>query len=110
MSLRTTYTGTLDAKLAEAREAGRDWVLTTNVAAITSAITSAASSGKKSFTYTASAAFQPTDLRLLGPLWEAHKTGILQALAEEDLMFNEVSVELNTSDQTQTQIDVNFDF
>lgn len=110
MSLRTDYTGALDTKLAAARDAGRTWVLTTNIADLTTAMTNAANSGTKEFTYTAGATFQPSDLRLEGALWEAHKTGILQALAEQDIMGNEVTVELNLSDQTQTQIDINFKF
>ena len=110
MSLRTDYTGALDAKLAAARDAGRTWVVTTNFSDIQTEMVAAANSGKKSFTFTAGATFQPADLRLLGSLWEAHKTGILQGLAEEDLMSNEVAVELNTSDQTTTRIDIKFTF
>lgn len=44
MSLRTDYTGALDTKLAAARDAGRTWVLTTNIADLTTAMTNAANS------------------------------------------------------------------
>jgi len=110
MSLRTTYTGALDTKLAEARDAGRTWVLTTNLADITTEMTSAANSGIKEFTYTQGATYQTADLKLLGCLWEAHKTGILQGLAEEDLMGNEVTVSLNTADLATVKIDLKFKF
>lgn len=110
MSLRTDYTGALDAKLAEARAAGRTWVLTTNLADISSSMAAAAASGVKAFTFTASASYQPNDLKLLGALWEAFKTGIEQGLAEEDLMGNELTVSLNTADASNTKVDVKFDF
>ncbi len=110
MSLRTDYTGALDTKLAEARAAGRTWVLTTNIAALTTALTSAADSGIKEFTFTEGATFQTADLKLLGCLWEAHKTGIEQGLAEEDIMGNEAAVSLNTNDAAITQIDIKFTF
>jgi hypothetical protein len=73
-------------------------------------MTAAANSGIREFTFNAGATFQPVDLRLEGALWEAHKSGILQALAEEDIMGNEVTIELNTSDQQSTSIDINFSF
>lgn len=110
MSLRTNYTGALDSKLAEARAAGVTAVATTNLAAITSAMSAAAARGQKKFTVNFSVSYQPADLRLLGPLWEAYKTGVLQALAAEDLMGNEVTVSLNTSDQLATSIDLKFQF
>ena len=110
MSLRTIYTGAIDTKLAEARAAGRTFVLTTNLADITTAMTNAANSGIKDFTYTEAVAFQPADIRLEGCLFEAFKTGVLQGLAEEDLMGNEVTVTLNISDATTTRIDIAFKF
>lgn len=115
MSLRTTYTGALDSKLAEARAAGRNVVIDSGnepnpVAALTAALTAAANSGKKSFTYTASVGFQSADIRTGGNLWEAYRTGILQGLAEQDIMVNESDVVLNLTDQQTTQVDINFTF
>ena len=110
MSLRTNYTGTLDTKLAEARAAGLTAVATTNLAAITSTLQAAANRGQKSFTANFTATYQPADLRLLGPLWEAYRTGVIQALSDEDIMGNEVTVSLNTSDQLATSIDIKFKF
>jgi hypothetical protein len=70
----------------------------------------AAARGQKKFTVNYSVSYQPADLRLLGPLWEAYKTGVLQALAAEDLMGNEVTVSLNTADTLATSIDLKFQF
>jgi hypothetical protein len=110
MSLRTDYTGSLDTKLAEARQAGRDFVLVTNLAAITSGMASAAAQGKKAFNLNFGVSYQPQDLRLEGPLWKAYSSGILEGLASEDVMNNEVTVKLNTSDSLNTSIDLDFDF
>ena len=110
MSLRTTYSGALDAKLAEARAAGNTSVLVTNLATITSAMTAAANAGKKKFTVNIPATYQPADLRLLGFLWYAYQTGIVEALASEDIMMNEVTVALNTADQLDTSVDLKFQF
>jgi len=110
MSLRTGYTGTMDAKLAQARQAGHDFVTVTNLAQITTDMAIAAAQGKKVFTLNYGASFQPDDLRLLGPLWEAYKSGISEALSSEDVMQNEVIIELNTSDTVSTSVDLNFSF
>lgn len=110
MSLRTDYTGALDTKLAEAREAGRTFVVADNLAAISAALVAAANQGEKEFTFTQTLSYQPQDLRLLGPLWDAFKTGMYQGLAEEDLMQNEATISLNTSDQLSTKVDIKFSF
>lgn len=110
MSFRTTYTGALDTKLAEARAAGQTFVVTTNTAAINTGLTDAANKGQKKFTLTYSVSYQPSDLRLLGPLWEAFKTGVEQGLASQDIMGNEVTVKLNTTDNLATSVDLVFTF
>lgn len=110
MSFRTTYTGALDTKLAEARAAGSTFVVTTNAAAITAGLTDAANKGQKKFTLNYGVSYQPSDLRLLGPLWEAFKTGVEQGLASQDIMGNEVTVKLNTSDNLSTSVDLMFQF
>jgi hypothetical protein len=110
MSFRLTYTGTLDVKLAQARQAGSDFITVTNVSAITAGLTAAASSGKKSFTLTFSVSYQPADLRLQGALWDAFKTGCEQGLAAQDIMGNEVTVALNTTDLSNTSVDLKFAF
>jgi hypothetical protein len=110
MSFRTTYTGALDTKLAQARQAGSDFISVTNAAAITTGLTDAANKGQKKFTLNYSVSYQPSDLRLLGPLWEAFKTGVEQALASQDIMGNEVTVALNTTDNLSTTVDLKFTF
>jgi len=110
MSFRTTYTGALDTKLAEARAAGQTFIVTTNIAAINTGLTDAANKGQKKFTLTYSVSYQPSDLRLLGPLYEAFKTGVEQGLASQDIMGNEVTVKLNTTDNLATSIDMLFTF
>jgi hypothetical protein len=110
MSLRTDYTGALDTKLAAARAAGLSFITVDNLADITTQMTAQANKGVKKFTLTFATTFQPDDLRLEGCLWEAYKSGILQGLAAEDIMGNEVGVELNTSDTVSTRVDLNFSF
>jgi secreted protein with Ig-like and vWFA domain len=110
MSLRLTYTGALDTKLAQARTAGSDFVGVDNLAAITTGLSAAAAKGQKKFTLNYPVSYQPADLRLLGPLWEAFKSGVEQGLAAQDIMGNEVVVKLNTSDQLSTSIDLSFSF
>ncbi len=110
MTLRTDYNGALDTALLASRAAGKTWVITTNSAAITTALVAAGTAGKKVFTFTAGADFQPADLKLLGTLFEAHKTGILQGLAEQDVMNNEVTVSLNTAYASTVKIDLYFTF
>lgn len=110
MSLRTNFTGTLDSKLADARTNGYTAVTVTILADLTTQMAVAANRGMKKFTYTFVATYQPADLRLLGPLWEAFKSGVEQGLYSQDIMGNEFNVVLNTSDQLSTGIDLNFDF
>jgi hypothetical protein len=115
MSLRVTYTGALDAKLAEAKLEGRKLVIDENnepnpVSGLADALQVAASQGKKEFTYNVSAGYQSEDLRLLGPLWEAFKTGVIQGLSEQDILVSEADVVLNTGDQMATSVDIVFKF
>jgi hypothetical protein len=110
MSLRTTFTGAYDTKVAQARQAGYDAILTTNLVALTAAMTGAANQGLSAFDYDYTASYQPTDLRLQGNLWEAYKTGTMQALASENIMFNEVTVSLDLSDSINTVVVLSFVF
>jgi hypothetical protein len=110
MSLRTDYTGTLDTKLAEARAAGLSFVTVDNLADITTQMAAQANKGVKSFTLTFTVTYQPEDLKLLGPLWSAFQSGVLQGLHSEDIMANEVAVSLNTSDTVTTRVDLAFTF
>lgn len=73
-------------------------------------MTNAANQGLSLFSYNYIASYQPTDLRLKGNLWEAYRTGILQALASENIMFNEVAVTIDLSDSIITTIVLSFIF
>jgi len=110
MSLRTDYTGALDVKLAAARTAGYDFIITDNIADISTQIVAQADKGVKTFTLTFATTFQPDDLRLEGCLWDAYRSGVQQGLYEQDIMANEVSVSLNTSDTVSTRVNLNFTF
>lgn len=110
MSLRTNYTGVLDSKLSEARAAGNTFIVTTNLASITSDMAIEAGKGKKSFTLSYSVSYQTDDLRLKGPLWEAFKSGISQGLSSEDIMGNETVIALDDSDTSITRIKLTFSF
>lgn len=109
MTLRSDYGGALDTALLTARDAGTALIVTSN-ASISTQMQAAAAQGKKEFTITLSVSFQPEDLRLEGSLWEAFKTGVEFQLAQEELYSNEVSVELNTSDTMNLQLDLSFNF
>lgn len=108
MSLRSSYGGALDAKLVQAREAGRAFVLVTYLADITTDMEAAANQGKRSFILNYGVTFQPLDLRLLGPLWDAFKSGVTEALISEDIMLSEFDVKLNDSDTVSTSVDIVF--
>ena len=110
MSLRTDYTGTLDAKLAAARAAGLSFITVDNLADLTTQMEAQANKGVKTFTINYTLSYQPDDLRLNGPLWEAFKSGVEQGIFSEDVMGNEVAVALNTSDNVITSMDLNFTF
>lgn len=110
MSLRTTYTGSLDSKLAQARQAGYDAIMVTNLAFITTELTNAANKGLTEFDVTYTVSYQPNDIRLKGNLYDAYRTGILQAFASQDIMNQEVSVELDTSDSVITLVVLSFSF
>jgi len=110
MTLRTSYSGSLNTKLAEARQAGNDLIAVTNLAAITTAMGTAAGRGQRTFTVNLAVSYQPADLRALGPLWSAFQSGVYAAIYGQDIMENEVVVALNTSDQLNTSIDLNFTF
>ena len=111
MSLRTDYTGGLDTAFNSAIAAGNDFVTSVpNLAVISVAMAAAVVKGEKDFTYTGVVSFQPEDLRLEGPLWEAFKSGVLEGLASESILQTEVTITLNTSDQLTTKVDIAFSF
>ena len=100
----------IDTALAAARDAGYQQVTVTAVATISSALVIAAGKGQKVFTVNISLSYDPADLRLEGPKWDAYQSGVAQGLAENDIMANEYAIVLNTSDSVSTSMDLNFSF
>jgi hypothetical protein len=109
MTLRSDYGAALSAAFIAAKDAGIS-LITTNLAAISSDMQTAAAKGLKDFIITLTTSFQPDDLKLEQDLWEAYVSGILFQLASEELFGNEVSISLNTSDNQQLKVDLNFTF
>lgn len=112
MSLKTDYLNGPNGfyeQMDDVFAQGGTWV-TSNLAAISSALQSNAAQGKKSFTVTLAVAFEPSNLRLKGYHWKSFQAGIVSALAAEGVYSYEVAVELNTSDALSTSIDLNFTF
>lgn len=113
MSLRTTYMGALGSSYSSARAAGRLMICDvggTPVSALVTQMTNSAASGNTNFTYRASVTFQPADLRLQGPLWTAFKTGVMEGLASQDVLINEYTMSLDTTDSVNTYLIINFTF
>jgi len=110
MSLRTDFSGTRDTKIAEARVAGRTWVLTDHLVDLQTGMSAAANQGLKDFKLEYAVSYQTQDLRLGGSLWGAFKTGVIEGLAVEDIMVDESAVTLNTSDNVNTFVAIDFTF
>lgn len=73
-------------------------------------LTNAANQGKKSFTINVAISYLPTSIQLNGPLWNAFRTGMKEALALEEIMDNEYTITLNTSITNQPSADIAFTF
>lgn len=85
-------------------------LVTGNLAAITSELTTNAGKGNVTFTYNLITTFEPANLRLGGLHWQHYQAGIISGLGAEDIYSHEVTITLNTSDATETSIDFNFTF
>ena len=113
MSLKNDYA--LAAALTTAYDAGVAYIGTeaapgTVYSDISAGLAAAAAMGKEDFTVTTTVAHAPSTLRLLGKYWDAFETGVLAALAAEGIYGYEISLALNTTDATDTQIDFKFTF
>ena len=112
MSLKTDYldgaTG-FNAKMADAAAAGRQWVVD-NGANITQSLQANAAKGLKEFTVSLVVTFEPNNLRLQGIHWQSFRSGIIEQLSSEDIFTYECEVKLNTSDNIETRIDLEFNF
>lgn len=140
MTLRNDYNTALTTALMDVRDAAIEYFGTTILSTIQSDIQAEAAKGNKSFTLTYMAGGNgvvSSDLRLAGPLWDAYKTGVLHVMYRPDtitacainepdtslpatldqtvasggdLMFNEVQVNINTTDASQVKVDLVFTF
>jgi len=112
MSLKTDYlngsTGFYE-QMDDVFTQGEGWI-TTNLAAISTALQTNAAKGQKIFTVNLAVAFEPTNLRLLGPHWKSFQSGVQSGLAAQQIYNYEVVVDLNTSDSMNTSIDLKFTF
>jgi hypothetical protein len=112
MSLKTSFydglTG-LHQQLNNAFDAGGQLV-TDSLATITTELQAAAAAGKITFTVNLITSYQTANLRLNGLLLKAYLAGVTQALAAEDIYSYEVTPALNTSSNTDTSIDLKFNF
>ena len=112
MSLKTDY---LDGANGFTRQmadvfAQGEALVALNSVVLVAALQSAASKGQKKFTVTVETSFEPANLRLNGLHLQTYLAGIQAALASEEVYNYEVSLALNTSQQTSTSIDFNFSF
>jgi hypothetical protein len=112
MSLKTDYLDGANGftmQMADVFDQGKSFVAT-NVAALTSALQTAASKGQKKFVVTVETTFEPANLRLNGLHLQTYLAGIQTALADQDIYNYEVTLALNTALTTTTSIDFNFSF
>jgi hypothetical protein len=112
MTLKTDYfdgPNGFNQKMADVFAAGQSFV-TTNSATLTTELQSAAAKGLKTFTVTIETSFEPANLRLNGIHQQSYFAGITHQLGTEDIYDYEVSLALNTSDQTTTSVDFTFSF
>jgi len=85
-------------------------LITASLAQLTLDLQAEAAKGNKEFTVTIATAFEPANLRLEGLHWKTYRSGILNELANQDIFLYEVDVELNTSDNSTTSVDLLFTF
>lgn len=112
MSLKTDYLDGANGftqKMNDAFVAGQGFV-TTNLASLTTELQAAAAKGLKTFTVTLVTTFEPANLRLNGIHQQSYFAGIMNQLGAEEIYDYEVTLALNTSDQTTTSVDLKFSF
>lgn len=112
MSLKTDYldgANGLTTKMATVFAAGEQWVVDNRVT-IQSELEANAAKGLSTFTVTLLTAFEPDYLRLDGTHQATYFSGIRSGLLTEEIYEYEVAMALNTSDQVDTSVDLNFTF
>ena len=115
MTLKTDYydglTG-LNQQMNDAFDAGVAYVVT-NTATLTTALTTAASEGKTTFTVTIATTYKPTPMRANNTnnlLAKSYLAGITQGLANSDIYSYECEPTLNVADNSILRIDFSFNF
>lgn len=112
MSLKTDYfdgANGFNTKMNDAFVAGQGFV-TTNLAALTTALQENAAKGLKTFTVNLITTFEPANLRIGGIHQESYFAGVTHELGTQEIYDYEIDLALNTSDQTTTSVDFNFKF
>jgi hypothetical protein len=116
VSLKTDYfdglTG-LHQKEIDAFNAGVAFVAVTNLTAISTELTNAASAGKTAFTVTLVTSYSPTILkgnRGDNLILKSYLAGVQKGLSDQGVFDFECSPTLNMSDPLLTKIDLNFNF
>jgi len=112
MSLKTDYfdgANGFNTKMNDAFVAGQGFV-TTNLAALTTSLQENAAKGLKTFTVNYVTTFEPANLRLNGIHQQSYFSGIKHQLGTEEIYDYEITLTLNTSDNTTTSIDFTFAF
>ena len=110
MSLKTDYLEGPDGLTEQMNDVFVNGVsfVTSNLAAISTALKNSAATGKTEFTVTIAAGFEPENLRLKGRHAATYFAGIQKGLADEDIYDYECTPTLNEGDQTSLQVDLNF--
>ena len=110
MSLKTDYLDGANGftqKMATVFAAGQQFV-TDNRAAIQADLETNAAQGNKTFTVKYLTAFEPVNLRLQGNHMKTYFSGIRAGLLSEEIYEQEVVITLDTSDQTDTYVQLAF--
>lgn len=110
MSLKTDFldgVNGLTQKMATVFAAGEQWVVD-NRAGIQAGLEANAAKGLSSFTITLLVVFEPDFLRLEGNHMNTFFSGIRSGLLAEEIYEHEVAINLNTSDQVDTSVDLVF--
>jgi len=110
MSLKTDYLDGANGftqQMAGVYAAGAQFVVD-NRAAIQASLESNAAQGNKTFTLSLLTVFEPVNLRLEGNHMNTYFSGIRSGLLAEEIYQHEVAITLNTSDQTDTYVDLAF--
>jgi len=112
MSLKTDYlqgANGFTAQMADVFAQGQAYVIA-NLATLTTELQTNAAKGVKSFKVTLLSPFEPSNLRLKGLHMQTYFSGISAGLMAQEIYNYEVTIALNTSDNVDTKVDLNFSF